>query len=250
MYPMDNDVLVFKPQIAFGVDDASTYCSAKLVFDIGSLLVNMDDLDWVCAVGMIGDMATTQWSSFMASVKRRLGITCSDLFDSVLGRCAVVLSSAESYDSGNVAECYSVVYASSSPEQVVRSSLSKYEVAINKEVVRLLDAYHDKAEQHGSVVFYEVRPEYGVKAIVSNLLSLQHKNIFLVVADMNEDPVRFSARRQDREVPVNAVVASCAEGIGVAGGHIPAAGGSIPKKHWVEFKKRVVERVNSYEKGL
>ena len=54
--------------------------------------------------------------------------------------------------------------------------------------------------------------------------------------------LRFSARRQDFKVKVNDLLEEAVEGIpgADAGGHIPAAAGSIPREKLAVFKENVI----------
>ncbi|MCD6434598.1 MAG: hypothetical protein J7L14_03225, partial [Candidatus Diapherotrites archaeon] len=62
-----------------------------------------------------------------------------------------------------------------------------------------------------------------------------------VVFQRKNSHVLFSARRADFKVRCNEMLEFAVRGIGVAGGHIPAAAGSANAKHLKKIKKRIVE---------
>ena len=61
--------------------------------------------------------------------------------------------------------------------------------------------------------------------------------------EMNPDRIWFSARRQDFKVKMNELLEEAVKGIpdSSAGGHIPAAAGSIPKSYEDRFKENIVK---------
>ncbi len=241
-------VIIYKPQLAYNIEDASGYSAAQIVYDVAAVLVDMEDLDWVCAVGMIGDVATKKWEGFLKKVCEKWKIKPdNEWFETVLGHCAIVISSAEAYDRAKVGECYDVVYKAKGPNDVLTSKLAQYEEIINKEINRMIAEYDDKADQDGDVVFYEIEPKYGVKGTVASLLSRHHKDKMLIVADTRGDAVHISMRTQ-ADIAGNEILAEAAKGKGVAGGHRMAAGGTIQKDKWEAFKE-AVKRVK-HEKGV
>ena len=57
------------------------------------------------------------------------------------------------------------------------------------------------------------------------------------------EEITISARRQDQKVKMNELMRYAVKDIpnSAAGGHIPASGATVPRKHYPEFKKRVME---------
>jgi len=240
--------IIYKPQLAYDIEDASGYSAAQIVYDVAAVLVDMEDLDWMCAVGMIGDVATKKWEGFLKKVCEKWKIAPNnEWFETVLGHCAIVISSAEAFDKTKVGECYDVVYNAKGPDDVLNSKLAQYEEIINKEINRVIDEYDEKADKEGEIVFYEIEPKFGIKGTVASLLSKRHKDKMLIVADTRGDKVHISMRTQ-ADIPGNEILAEASEGKGVAGGHRMAAGGTIRKDKWEEFKE-AVKRVK-HEKGV
>ena len=68
-----------------------------------------------------------------------------------------------------------------------------------------------------------------------------HKTIILLQI-LPRGRLRFSARRQDCKVKVNDLLVEAVKGIpdSNAGGHAPAAAGSIPRQYAKKFKNNVI----------
>jgi len=99
-----------KPQLFCSIDPAR-YATAKMCYDLGGLVADVSDLDWLAAVGSVGDIATKPWASWLNRVFKRYKIKKQkDLFKTKFGQCAILISSAESFDVKNVKLAFDVLY--------------------------------------------------------------------------------------------------------------------------------------------
>ena len=89
--------VMLKPQLVTHTKlDSSRYPAAKFVYDLSNKILDIQDLDWVAAVGLIGDASTKSWKPFITKVFKKYKIKYNkDQYKTRLGKVAVVISSAE-----------------------------------------------------------------------------------------------------------------------------------------------------------
>jgi single-stranded DNA-specific DHH superfamily exonuclease len=236
--------IFLKPQFISGKKPAS-YPTAKLCFDLASEMVGMDDVDWVAAVGLIGDCAFNEWKEFLDSVFRKYRIEKKqDIFGTELGSAASLISCAESFDSANASKAFEILYDSSGTAGILNSPLQRYHEIVASEISYWEEHVNEFAEFFDdiSLIFYLIKPKYKIKAPLSTRLSLKypHKTI-IVVQDTGKEIVGISARRRDEKVAVNELLEGAVKGLekANAGGHIPAAGGKVRKEDLQKFKENI-----------
>ncbi len=238
------DIVMIKSSLVSDIDP-SKYCAAKLCYDLGSLLADLSDLDWIAAVGCIGDIATEPFKSWLKNVFKKYEISMKkDLFKTQLGKVAVIISSAESFDHRNVKSCFNVLYRAKDYHDVLKSGLKRFCKKIDKELKYYIKNLKSFAEifPELDLVYYEIKPKYNVKSPLCTLLGIKHPHKTVVVVSSKSGMVSISARRGDSNIPVNKLLENAIKGISDAnaGGHAPSAGASVPKKYYKKFKKRVI----------
>jgi len=243
------NVLVVKS--AMVSDHSSRYCAAKLCYDLGMSVLDISDLDWLAAVGSIGDIATGPFKPWLRSVFRKYNISINrDLFKTKLGEVAILISSAESFDYRNVKLCYDIVYKSRKFSDVLRSRLKVFRKKIDDELQHYIKNINSLADIYPELdlIIYEVSPKYNTKSPLCTLLGIKYPHKTILVADTRNSMVSVSARRGDSNVCVNNLLERAVKGWRNcnAGGHIPSAGAALPKKYYKKFKKRIVSLL---EKG-
>jgi single-stranded DNA-specific DHH superfamily exonuclease len=243
---LNSEKTVFiKPQLVSGKKPGS-YPAAKFCFDLASEIAEINELDWIAAIGLIGDCAFNAWKEFLGEVFAKYGIEKNpDIFQTGLGRCASLISDAESFDASNSYESFEVVYSSQSPKDVLNSSLQKYMEPVESEIsywkghIREFAEFIDDLE----LILYMIKPKYRIKAPLSTHLSLEYPNkTILIMQDSGDGKIRISARRRDEKVAVNDLLENAVKGLEEArgGGHIPAAGATIRKEDFQEFKQKII----------
>ena len=138
-------------------------------------------------------------------------------------------------------------YNAKHPVDVLESKFRKFLKEFKKEKDLLVEVFGEKAEEFPEIelCFYAIRAKYeNIKSYVINEISEMrpHKTIILLQF-LERGRLRFSARRQDCKVKVNDLLVKAVKGIpnSNAGGHAPAAAGSIPRQHARKFKEKIVE---------
>ena len=221
----------------------AAYTAAKLCFDLGSEIADISGMDWVAAVGLIGDCAFTLWKDFLDSVFLKYKIEKKqDIFDTKLGKVSTIISDAECFDSANASKAFDIIYNASNPDDVLDSELKKYREAVENEKAYWLEHVNEFAEFVGDTILYMIKPKYQIKPSLSTHLSLEYPGkTIVVVQDMGEEVLDISARRRDEKIAVNELLENATKGLegSNAGGHVPAAGGRIRKRDFQKFKENL-----------
>ncbi len=240
--------LFLKPQLIWDGIAPDRYCSAKLSYNILSRVTDLNHLDWVCAIGVIGDMAYPAWPEFMNSVYKKYNITSKpNPIDTPLGLVTQLISFAESL--GEAEQCFELILKSNSIEEATQN-LQKY-MFVKKE----LDSYITNAEKNvekynnGQLIIYEINSKYKIKSMLSTALSQRlYPNQTLIIVQQIDDEMTISARRQDCTKNMNKLLKLALGNLpGNAGGHAPASGGSVLIKDYPQFKERLIASEQSKE---
>ena len=218
------------------------YCASKMCYDLGSLVTDVSDLDWLAVVGSIGDIATKPWIKWVASVFRKYNLKQNkELFDTKFGEVAKTISSAETVSPKNVKECYDVLYSAKSYKDVLKSRLCRFRKRIDAELDYYIKNLRKLADVDSGLIYYEIQPKYNVKSPLSTILGLKYPKKTVFIVDATKNPVRISARSQSKRVKVNEVLIKSMKGIKNAygGGHAVASGAVVPRKDYKKFKTRL-----------
>jgi single-stranded DNA-specific DHH superfamily exonuclease len=232
---------------SFFVSDISSsrYCAAKLSYDLANLMVDLSDLDWLAAVGSIGDIATGPFRPWLRKVFRRHRIKLKkDLFKTRLGGVAILISSAESFDVKNVKLCFDIIYKARTYRDVLKSRLRVFRKKIDDELQHYIRNMRSLAEIYPDLdlIYYEMRPKYHTKSPLCTILGIKYPNKTIVTVDLRKGMVSASARRSDSKVAVNKLLSGAVKGFksANAGGHVFASGANFYKKDYKKFKKRII----------
>lgn len=232
-----------KPQL-LSEKKPGSYPAAKFCFDIASEIEDMADLDWVAAMGIIGDSAFTSWADFLDNVFSKYRIEKkSDIFYTELGMAASLISNAESYDSANSSKSFEIVYNASSQRDVLNSSLQKYRQEVDSAISYWIEHMKDFAEIKEDFIFYLINSKFEIKSPISTRLSLAYPDKTIVIVQEIQDGLfGISARRRDEKVAANELLENAIKGLegASAGGHIPAAGAKIRKDDLRKFKENLI----------
>lgn len=231
-------VVMVKPQMFCDVIP-NKYPASKLSYDLGSMLTDLSDLDWVAAIGLIGDIATEPWNKWIKNVFKKYKISMNkDFFKTKLGEASIIISSAESYDVKNVKLCFALMCKAKSYKDVLKSKLTKFRKVIDDELNYYIKNIKKLAVFEKDFIYYEVKPKYHSKSPLSTILGLKYPHKSVIIVDVRQNPVSVSARRKDAKVKINTVLERALKGIkgASAGGHIVSAGALIPRKDFQKFK--------------
>lgn len=215
------------------------YPASKMCYDLFSEITNISDLRWLSSVGIYGDYAQSKWPEFIAETIRETGITEKNL--RAVEELIFYSNSIKGID--GLKEAFDIIAGAKNIEDITKSRLNDYKLQVEVELKKYLDGHKAKAEFHDDLIIYEISPEHRIKSRLINILSQEYypsRTILLIQYDGAR--AYISARRQDSLLSMNDLLKSTLSGIpdSEGGGHVPAAGGYLPKSHIREFKSRVI----------
>jgi len=247
----DEMVLVIKSQMISELD-GGRYPASKLVYDLFSPLVDMRDLDWVSAAGLIGDGSYQTWKDFTDDTLERYGMDPKpDIFDTDLGLVARYIGSAVMFDSRNVKVAFDILLKSEKPKDLLSSRLKLYEEEIDKELQLWISEHKRRAKffPELELIFYVVSPRFPLNSPLSSILSQKYypTSTLVVVHDSGESILGVSLRRQDYKIDCPSLVKAACAGLKDAsgGGHIPAAGGKVRRDDLDKFLDNLKSEIAS-----
>lgn len=231
--------------------DGSAYPASKLAFDLFSRVADLDDIDWIACVGLLGDVALTHWEEFVDKTlaKHQLSVADLDYF-------AEMISAVETLDVKKLDGVLNEFLAVEEPYDLRFSKFSAYIPKLDRELNELCEQALKAAENYKEIelVFIKVKNPHDIKSALINRLSRDNfiDKTLVVVLDSGREQLRFSARRPDFKIAVNDLLETAVKGIpeASAGGHKPAAAGRINREHLAQFKKNLISELkNIYKKN-
>lgn len=245
------NILQVHPSLFSDIPGVS-YPGAKLAFDACSLLADIQELDWLAAVGLVHDVAGKAWKGFIDSVfnkYKELGKK-SYTYESKLGEISSILTAGQEIKNGN-ALALKVCLEAQRPSDILEESLPETStlVEINKEREKELKYYVDNWEKLAefdkklSLVFYDVDLKHRISSAIATSLSLKNPDLLFVIMNKESPAVlKINFRQAQQKVDCAWLARASTEPFGGAGGgHKPAAGARIPPKYKEKFKERVRE---------
>lgn len=252
LYGNPKGVLIIKPGDIGYKKEPANYPTARLSYTLFSELTNIEDLDWVSAVGIISDASYKQWKTFVdkAMKKKNWKIT-EDIYESIPAQIAGLINAANAVEESRITEALEVMLTLD-PKKVLESDLGNLSKKVWTEVRKLASQAEKKenVSHDGKLVMVEVKSKYKIAGFVSNLVSRTYDKSVCIIMEPSNGWVKLSARCQSGEVAVNDLLVDSTEGLkdAKAGGHRPAAGGIIRKNDYTTFKKRLISNVEKYLK--
>lgn len=250
-HTIQNDInspktVMIKPQF-FSKINPSRYCASKLAYDIFSRYVNLSDLAWLAVIGIYGDMAENEWADFISETLEKNG-----LLNNHISKAGALIVYARSFDEKNgPAKAFDTFYSAKSIKEVLGSKLLDYEEKIEGEIAQFILKRKELAQFYPEkkLVIYEISPKYNIKSELVNRLSRDfYPDMTCIVIQKKGEIASIGARNQTGAVSMNDLMIRATKGIpdSSGGGHIQAAGASVPNKKGVLelFKKRCFENVD------
>lgn len=233
--PSDDMILLIKTEHISTMDGA-TYPATKMVYDLFSPFVGLEDLDWIAASGVIGDGGYPHWKDFVDSSLKKYGFEANpDIFETGLGLVARCIGSAVLFDQRNAKKAFELLNAARSPQEVLSSKLRDFEKAVEDELQFWIREHKKKARFFPDIelIFYVVSPRFPINSPLSTVLSQRYypTQTVVVVHDTGDPMLGISLRRQDYKINCPSLIKASLAGLKDAsgGGHIPASGGKVKK---------------------
>ena len=108
-----------------------------------------------------------------------------------------------------------------------------------------LEDFEKNKEEKNDVVFYSFSPKYSINSALVNILSIKNRDKNYVLANVKKDVIKISCRSQSGKINCPELLRKCIQGIpdSVAGGHLKAAGASIPLGYLEKFKENLFKEI-------
>ncbi len=223
--------------------ESSAYPASKLCFDLFSDLVDLHRIDWVVAVGILGDVAGLQWKEFVESAMERSHCSFQELDE-----CKEIIEAVGLLEPYQFTELVRAFWSVKSPREILSSSFSRSLAEMRSEMDFWMQKFQNEKEAFPKIelIWFECKPRFPIKSPLVNKISIElyPKQTVVFVQDIRErdSHITVSARRQDGKVKVNDLLENAVKGIpdSLAGGHAPAAGARVPRGHLAQFKQNLL----------
>lgn len=243
-HPSENDrdwMTIIKPAYLSEKNNPSQTCTANLVYTLFSRLIDIKEMDWLAAAGIIADATYKQEKEFVDAIIKSYGEDPSkDIFNLKFSKFIKYGSYAGcTKDEKDEETLFNELYKAKSPEEAEKS-LEKYK-DVGNDIKRYFDNFKNNGEQ---IQFLHVEAKHAISGIISTQISFEKTlNNTLIVYQKKGNEYKINARRQDRQYDMGKLMKETTSKLENAngGGHIPAAGATIQAKDLEEFKKLIIE---------
>jgi len=235
-----SEVLILKPE-NLKFEKSYQYPTAKLVYDLMSELVNLEDISWLATVGLISDASADTWHEFMQKTFHEFKFKHeTEWIDTTPGRIAQIINSATSVNPKRTEEALDMLL-NKSIIGILKSSLAELNHDINAEIKNVISNIKPELAHDGKLNMIQFKPKYAIGGVVSNKLSFKEREKTFIVMSIYRDHVEVSARNQNGEINCSDLLKLSVKEFedSNAGGHKPAAGAAFPIRYLEDFKKNL-----------
>ncbi len=236
-----DEFLILKPE-KIGFEKSYQYPTAKLVYELCSKMINLEDISWLLAVGLISDSCDKTWFSDIQKVYSKFHFELKEnIHETTPGLLAQIINSATLVSPKRTHEAIKL-FMKGSIKEILKSSLAELNHNINAEIKNIID--NTEQQKHNNLIIMEIEPKYAVAGIVGNKLSFQNIDKTYVIITKYKDHAEVSSRSQSGKINCSKMLKKAVDGFedSNAGGHIPAAGAAFPIKYLEEFKLNLISQ--------
>ena len=239
-----DDAVFVHPEQLHGID-GSKYCAAKLTYDLASSVTDVDDYQWLAAVGINGDMNTEYFSDVVIralehedfGVPEDLRQGATDVVNEAIACCEAVGEEALLDYYHQLRECRTLREATLLDNP-------------HKEVLQVVQDYirngKQKVDKQGPVNWLHIDSDYSIVGWVGTALSAQYPGELFIMYREKNDGYSMSYRCQNPPIHCGEIADECANEFGGGGGgHAPAAGAWVPQDNFADYQACVREKVES-----
>jgi len=239
-YDLNSDNIVFIKANKISKLDGSKYPASKMTYDLFSKLVNLEDISWVAAVGVMGDNATSTWKSFVKKAAKRAKVKEEDLLE-----IKKVIDGVEALNGDGFIKLMKEFEKAKKPKDLLKGKSAKYKKLLDNRLCKLMTKAMNDTDMYSDIelMIFDFKEKFNMKSAFVNQMSNIHPNMTIIaIEDLGKEMVGVSARRQDFKIKMNELLEEATKNLDGAsgGGHIPASGGKIKRKDREKFKKNII----------
>jgi single-stranded DNA-specific DHH superfamily exonuclease len=229
------------------------YASSKIAFDICKKAIDIEDLDWLAGMGIIGDYAGSSWKGFLNRIyKKHPYLKGKNLysFDNKLGYINHLVTSGYYSKRTGAKLGFDACLKAESPLDIIKlksssvKKLKKLYDKIENDIKHIMKVWRKEAEiiENKRLIILKLKSKFPINSIISTKISIKKPNYTVIVAMKNGNKINVSFRRQDGKVNCGKLASNATKKLKNAngGGHAPAAGGKIMAKDWEKFKENIL----------
>jgi hypothetical protein len=234
---------------AFGDEEGSRYCTAKLAFDLFGRHANISQFDWLAALGIIGDHCMERWADFLTETATKYDAKTpiekpEDWFRSPLATLLSLIDCARAIDLDAIIEIRNILLGTRTFEEGLKTESPHAQV--KEEVTYYCRTYKQAAEidEKHKLLMLEVKSKYHINSWLASIISNDLPSYVYLLYSKSEDAphiINISARCQSQRIHCGQLLEEATEHIDGArgGGHAPAAGAKCPADMFTTFKRHI-----------
>lgn len=246
--PQGGNVHYFNPKL----ERSEEYVPAsKVCYDKLKKVVDISDLDWVAAVGVIGDSGAKMHEKFIKKVIKKYDLSIGKdekfYFDSFLGVLSEMINSGKIIKGNDGAlTALKLLQEAADPVEFYENSyqLREWNNKIQNYLEQCIsDFKKSKDEVEGlDLYFYTFKPEYTLGSVLSTIVSFEEPHKTVIIFSKKNGVTTINFRRQDKKYHMGVLASKSTEPFKHAGGggHKPAAGGHIRTEDLNKVKNKII----------
>ena len=234
---LNSDKIIFiKAQYLRKDLDGSDYCTSKMAFDLFSEVTDVSEFDWLAAIGTLTDLTDDKWQTFLNKVYKRYKTSKKELINA-----GCIIDAGKQIEPPQVERALDVVLEAKKYQDILKSDFSKLYNELKNEIEFWINKFEEKADHKKDTWIYEIDPSGRIGSTVSTLVAIAHPDDTILITRRQNGWVSINARNHTSMRAVNDLLEKAVKGLkgANAGGHRPAAGGTVREKDYEEFKKRI-----------
>ena len=216
-------------------------CSYQ-VYNYFNKEMDLSDMDWIAAVGLIGDTGAKLYKNFVESTLKKYGMKkCKDpnYFDTELGEMAIIIGAARVYNKTKGAlKALKILLECESPKEFWEKTelLQKWRNKIQPYLDKNIKEFEKEAEKCKDVLIKRIKdPKYNIGSPLSSILSERYPNKTIILVVDKGNIAKVHARSKVRNlVELLSKATSGLKNVS-CGGHKQAAGASIEPSDVTKF---------------
>jgi len=211
-------------------------CS-KLCFDAFSKIENMGDLYDLMLIGYVAD---SQFQGWEKEVKKKYHKLKPEQFMKVIKKLNNgMISKKQDF-------CLKTLRENKNFHSLSKK-LSKIIFPSEKDIAYHLKNWKKLAEINKKLklIFINIKSKYPITSTIATVIAFDDTNWTVITHQKLGNLIQISARKQDAKIKMNELLSNSVKGFenATAGGHIPAAGGSIQVKDLERFKQNIIKNL-------